>query len=102
MNGDVSPHQGVGGMPGPAAHVVTANFEGETVLYDSIRCCPILLNVSAASVWAALDGRRSLADVVSAVAAGFGVASALVEADVVATVQRFQDLELLAVADHGE
>ncbi|MEQ1703965.1 MAG: PqqD family protein [Ilumatobacteraceae bacterium] len=102
MNGDVGPHQGAEGVPAPAAHVVTATFVGETVLYDSINCRPILLNVSAAAVWALLDGRRTLMEIVAAVAEGFGAAPALVEADVAATVARFHHLGLLATADHEE
>lgn len=82
-------------VPVPAPHVEAAEFEGETVLYDTISCRPVLLNVSAAAVWAALDGRRSMAEVVAAVAEQFGAAAELVAADVADTVARFVSLALI-------
>lgn len=83
-------------VPAPAAHVSTAIFDGETVLYDAVRCRPILLNVSAAAVWAAVDGRRTLAEVAAVVAERFGATTAELAADVAATVAKFEALDLLA------
>lgn len=82
-------------VPVPATHVESAEFEGETVLYDTIACRPVLLNVSAAAVWAALDGRRSMAEVVAAVADEFGAAVAAVAPDVTGTVAHFVSLGLV-------
>lgn len=82
-------------VPASVAHVSTATFEGETVLYDSVRCRPFLLNVSAAAVWGMVDGTRTLAEIVTAVAAQFGADPALVEPDVRAAVADFTALELL-------
>jgi hypothetical protein len=73
-------------------------FTGEVVLYDERTCRPLLLNVSAASVWLLLDGRRTLADVVAAVAADFGVELTAVADDVAATIAEFVSLGLLATA----
>lgn len=85
-------------VPAPAASVSTAVFTGEVVLYDERTCRPLLLNVSAASVWLLLDGRRTLADVVAAVAADFGVELTAVADDVAATIAEFVSLGLLATA----
>ena len=76
----------------------TAEFEGETVLYDAAVCRPVLLNVSAAAVWATIDGRRSVAEIAASVAAAFGADPAAVMPDVTATVARFEALGLLTVS----
>lgn len=83
-------------VPARAEHVSTAAFDGETVLYDAIACRPVLLNVSAAAVWAALDGDRTVAEIVVVVAAAFGAEPEAVRSDVGATISEFAALGLLA------
>lgn len=85
-------------VPVHGEHVSTAEFEGETVLYDAAVCRPVLLNVSAAAVWATIDGRRSVAEIAASVAAAFGADPAAVMPDVTATVARFEALGLLTVS----
>ena len=84
-------------VPVPAAHVSAEPFDGETVLYDTIGFRPVLLNVSAAAVWAAIDGRRTVAEIALRVASQFGAEPAVVLADVSATVDHFGRLGLLTI-----
>ena len=79
-----------------AAHVGVAEFDVETVLYDAESARPLLLNVSAAAVWAAIDGTRTMAAIAAVVAEQFGVEPGSLYADVALAITRFADLGLLA------
>jgi hypothetical protein len=77
----------------PAAHVLVAHLDGEAVLYDLVSARPALLNVTAAAVWAALDGERTVGEIVSLLAVEFGSDPATVAGGVEST--------LLALLERG-
>jgi len=84
-------------VPVAAPHVSAALFDDAAVLYDADTARPVLLNVSAAAVWSAIDGVRTVADIVALLAVRFGADAAAIEADVSATVVRLRDLCLLTI-----
>lgn len=59
---------------------------------------PVVLAGAARAVWAAVDGERALAEVVTVVAASYGVEEAVVETDVRAFVADLLDRGLLVMS----
>ncbi len=59
-----------------------AVVDGQVVLYDPIRSASHVLNPSAAAVWAAVDGRRTVVEVIDALEAETGVERARLDPDV--------------------
>jgi hypothetical protein len=84
-------------VPSVAPHVTAAVFEAESVLYDAVSARPVLLNVSASAVWAAIDATSTIAEIASTIAADFGLRAADVLPDVMATIVRFVDLDLVVL-----
>ena len=82
--------------PVPAGHVSVSYLDGEAVLYDADRTRPVLLNSTAAAVWAALDGTRTVDEIAAELAVRFGAEPQQVAADVDAAVARFDELGLLS------
>lgn len=70
----------------PAGHVLVAYFGDEAVLYDLVSARPALLNFTAAAVWAALDGVRTVDEISSMLAAEFGSDRATVAVGVETTL----------------
>lgn len=91
---DIGPHT----VPVPADDVRAEYLDQEAVLYDVRQARPVLLNVSASAVWAALDGVASVTQIAEVLAARFGADVDAVRRDVVAAVSAFAELGLLAVA----
>jgi hypothetical protein len=82
-------------VPSRAPHVEIAHLDGEAVLYDTERVRPVLLNSTAAAVWAALDGLRSPAEIGADLAIQFNAEPSQVAADVAAALASFDELGLL-------
>jgi len=83
-------------VPVPAQHVAVSYLDGEAVLYDAELIRPLLLNSTAAMVWAALDGVRTVEDVAAELSVRFGAEPQQVSADVAAVIARFDELGLIA------
>jgi len=83
-------------VPVPALHVSVSYVDGEAVLYDAELTRPVLLNSTAAAVWAALDGRRTVAEIAARLAVRFGAEPQQVAADVAAAIVKFDELGLLS------
>jgi len=83
-------------VPVPAQHVAVSYLDGEAVLYDSELIRPVLLNSTAAMVWAALDGVRTVEEVATELSVRFGAEPQQVAADVAAAIASFDELGLLA------
>lgn len=86
-------------VPARAPHVVFASLDGETVLYHLERAQPALLNVTAAAVWAAIDGRRTVGEISSMLAADFGSEHQVVAAGVEATLAALLEVGLIVHAE---
>ena len=83
-------------VPVPAQHVAVSYLDGEAVLYDAHLIRPVLLNSTAAMVWTALDGMRTVAEVATELAVQFGAEPQQVAADVAVAIASFDELGLLA------
>lgn len=79
--------------PSPQVH---AEFlDDQAVLYDATSARPVLLNLTASAVWAALDGRSSAAQVAADLAAHFRADADTVRRDVMAALRTFAELGLV-------
>jgi PqqD family protein of HPr-rel-A system len=77
-------------------------LDDESVLYDRVSHTVHHLNVAATAIWQWCDG-RSVEDVVAAVASEFNVPPDAIQAEVVSTVARLEELGLLdETAGNGE
>lgn len=89
----IEPHTVVG----PSAHVHAEFLDDQAVLYDVSNARPVLLNVSASAVWAALDGTTSVEHIAALLATRFGADPDTVLRDVTAAVRSFDELGLVIV-----
>ena len=83
-------------MPVHAQHVAVSYLDEEAVLYDEKHARPVLLNSTAAVVWAALDGLRTVEEIAAELAVQFGAERQRVAADVAAAIASFDELGLLS------
>ncbi len=81
----------------PAVRVHAEFLDDQAVLYDESSARPVLLNVSASAVWAALDGTSSVGRIAADLAAQFGADPDTVLRDVTAAVRSFTELGLVTV-----
>lgn len=82
-------------VPVPAPTVHHAFFDGEAVLYLADHARPVLLNHTAATVWAAIDGQASVAEIAATLAALFDADQATVRADLERTLDTFVELGVI-------
>lgn len=82
-------------VPAHAPHVEVASLDAEAVLYDVRAARPVLLNTTAAAVWGAIDGVRTVSEIAADLAVQFGAEPDQVETDVAATIVSFDRLDLL-------
>ncbi|MDO8362946.1 MAG: HPr-rel-A system PqqD family peptide chaperone [Actinomycetota bacterium] len=92
----ITSHPAGGRAPQQAAHVCAAFLDDEVVLYDVHRARPLLLNATAAAVWAAIDGARTADAIAADLAQRFEADPRHVRDDVAATLLQFAELGLLA------
>lgn len=83
------------GVPSRARHVLFAYLDDEAVLYDPDSRRPALLNVTAAAVWAAVDGSRTAGEIAALLAVEFGGDPSVVAAGVESTLATLADLGLV-------
>lgn len=86
-------------LPLRSAGVLTAELDGEVVVYDPVTCLVHLPDPVASVVWAACDGDTALATVVAELAEVAGAPVEVVERDVVALVD---DLRGQGLVERGE
>lgn len=82
--------------PRPRDGVLTARLGDGLLVHDPRARRLHALNATAATIWEALDGRRSTAQVAATVAKRLGLDVATIAADVEAAVEGFRDAHLLA------
>jgi uncharacterized protein (DUF2126 family) len=70
----------------PRATVQALELDGDISLYDSATSQAVVLNGTASAIWRLLDGTRDAAAVLAALAGGYGVAAAVIRADVERTL----------------
>lgn len=85
-----------GQVPVALGRQASVELDGSTGLYDTAAQRLVVLNPGAAAVWAACDGERGVAAIVSDLAASHGLAPADIETDVVRTVDMLAALGLVA------
>ena len=81
-------------VPRRAESVLTAFLDGEAVLYLVDEARPVLLNTTAAAVWAAIDGTATVAEIAALLADLYETDPAAVRDDVKSAVQRLRELRL--------
>jgi len=85
-----------GWVPVPSPHVCAAFLDDEAVLYDVRTARPVLLNTTAAAVWATIDGVLTVAQISSVLADRYATDPGTVAPDVEHAIDRFGALGLLA------
>lgn len=84
-------------VPARVPRVLSATLDDETVLYDVASGRPALLNITAAAVWAELDGRRTVEEIVTLLADRFASSREVVAAGVVETLSVLVDRGLVCL-----
>jgi hypothetical protein len=85
--------------PGPPRPGVRAlELDGDISLYDSATSQAVVLNGTASAVWRLLDGRRSTAEVITALAAEYRIDAGLIGPDVERTIAELTTAGLLETA----
>lgn len=79
----------------PRREVVTAEIDGEAVIYDELLGATHLLNATGAVVWELLDGETRLEELSAGLAEAYGVGVGNVLADVVRLVRELGERGLL-------
>jgi hypothetical protein len=79
----------------PRREVVTAEIDGEAVIYDELLGKTHLLNQTGAIVWGLLDGETRLDELAAGLAEAYGVGVGDVLADVVRLVRELGERGLL-------
>jgi hypothetical protein len=70
----------------------------DVIVFDETTCQIHRMVSSAASIWAAIDGRRSTAEIIAVVAAQYGLDGEVIAGDVRCALDRFANLGLIAAA----
>lgn len=83
-------------VPVPAADACIADFDDGAVLYSPSTQRSVLLNVTAAAVWHAVDGRRAVADLTAHLVAHYGGDPRTVSDDVDSSLSALRNLEFLS------
>ncbi|MDO8392259.1 MAG: PqqD family protein [Actinomycetota bacterium] len=83
-------------VPQPAPFVRTAFLDDEAVLYLVHETRAVLLNPTAAVVWAAIDGETSVAEIAALLAETFHAQPATVRDDVELVLRHLMELGALA------
>lgn len=81
-------------VPQRAEGVLTAFLDGEAVLYLVDQARPVLLNTTAAAVWAAIDGTATVAEIATLLADLYEIDPSEVYDDVKTAVRRLRELRL--------
>ena len=87
---------GADDIPVRAAAVRAAFLDGEAVLYGIEQGRSVLLNESAAAVWAAIDGQSTVREISADLADLHGVDRPTVIGDVIASLSVFETLRLVS------
>jgi len=82
--------------PRPRSDIARARLGADTLLYEPVARRLHTLNTSAALVWRRLDGLTTLWDIAGSLAEIFAADRAVIEGDVAAVVDRFDELGLLS------
>jgi hypothetical protein len=82
-------------VPAPAPDACIADFDDGAVLYSPTTQRSVLLNATAAAVWLAVDGRRTVADLIAHLAARYGADPRTVGSDVESSLSAMQALRFL-------
>ena len=82
-------------FPVRRSDVVVREIEGETLVLDGLSGKVHQLNPTAGFIWACCDGKSSVIDITSRLAAEYNVLAASVAPDVAKTIGDFQELGLL-------
>jgi Coenzyme PQQ synthesis protein D (PqqD) len=79
-----------------------AVVDGQLVLYDPVGIVSHVLNPSAAAVWAAVDGRRTVLEIVDTLEADIGVDRDVLDRDVRQTLARLLDSRIVTLEPEPE
>lgn len=82
-------------VPAPAPDACIADFEDGAVLYSPSTQRSVLLNATAAAVWHAVDGRRTVADLTAHLALRYGADPRTVGSDVESSLSAMHHLRFL-------
>lgn len=82
-------------LPRQAPHVSTKEIDGQTMILDRQHGKLHELNATASFIWQCCDGHTPISDIVSATARSFDVNPAVVEQDVMKTLQNLEKLRLI-------
>lgn len=82
----------------PSPHVVVEEVGGDLVLFDRRARRYYELNATASAVWRLATGKRTLEDIVVAIAEAYGVAADAIRDEVSSVVGTFKEARLLADA----
>jgi PqqD family protein of HPr-rel-A system len=74
---------------------VTAELDGELLVYEEQSGAIHTLNPTASVVWSCIDGRATVDDIVAELAVAYGADPRTVEADLLALLGQLRDLGLL-------
>lgn len=91
----------------PSEEIVAREIEGELIIvpltagFGDMEDELYTFNESGRAIWGLLDGVRSLADVVSALAVEFEAPTTELEADVAGLVEELVDRRILQEVPHG-
>jgi hypothetical protein len=88
---------GGGGVPVACPHASSVEVEDKTFVYDERLHTMMVLNPTAAAIWAGCDGRRTIDQLAEDLAATFREDLDRVRTEVLATVTKLADLGLVEV-----
>ena len=86
-------------VPIPQDGIELAEIEGEGVLYCHEKMTMIYLNESASLIWRLCDGRRTIADIIDAIADAFPDQANAVSLDVPETIELFVRERMLELGE---
>ena len=79
----------------PRSHILETEIEDEISIYDPHSEQVVVLNQTASDVWRLSDGESDLDEIVSLLAAAYGVEGEAIRGEVEETVRSLQDHGLL-------
>ncbi|MFN2308584.1 MAG: PqqD family protein [Gammaproteobacteria bacterium] len=84
-------------VPTPRDNLLVREVEGETVVLNRADGHIHTLNHTASLIWHALDGKRSIEDIVRLLVEGFAVDHATAQTDVTEAINNLKNLNLLQI-----
>jgi hypothetical protein len=86
---------GVGDVPVLCSHATSVDVEDKTFVYDEHDHAMMVLNSTAAAIWAGCDGTRTVDQLSADLAARYNGDPGRVRCEVTATIEKFFDLGLM-------